>query len=776
VPQHVPPRIYRRVPFETAVRLRFDRFHGFVEQYSENLSLGGMFLHSDELPPLGADVTVEFRLEDGFELIRGRGRVAWVREPEDDAGPAGFGLRFLELTPGSRELIFRLVERRVREGDRVFDLDDAAPGTAAARLVHDEERLAAPPWDLPAPRGGEEAAGRPGTSASAAGHGAEATLFGRATREAAADDRGAEAHAAADSAEMSFAGLAGEDDEADAALSPPARVADDSKTLRGLSATPADGAGRRDGGSATVEEAARTGEEASTAPAGGAERRESGFAAVAEASTTAHLGFSTPADVAEGEEGAFTAVAEASTTESDAFSAPASAAEGGAGFFAADERSSGSEEEGAAAGAEVEDWRPALAGSDGAAPRPPGPFAASSEEPADGRIAAVSATEASFDAGAERARLSSPLDSGETEAGATADGDEGREAAEREEREGALRAGRRDSEAADPGAAGADSAAGAAPVWGAAARAGGGTAAAATIAGNRRWGAPRASGDSAPWASPEPQPVGERAEQRAWNAPESPGAEFAPGPEATALAPAFADAEAPPADEALPAAEAPPARRRGRLLAGLAAALAVVALGAFLLFRAWAAPGSAADEGARRAAAGEAPAAPPAATAAPPEIAASGAPDAAPGAPDPTATTPLVEPSAAPTTADALATPAPGAGPGTIERIAFERRAGGLDFEIAGAGPIAPAQVDHFRVGGEQPRLVVRIAGVERPYGRGTVEVGGPLVERVRTGFHPATGGSRAGSLHVVFDLAGSGAAATVDTAGGRVRVRIEGG
>jgi uncharacterized protein (TIGR02266 family) len=154
VPQHVPPRIYRRVPFEAAVRLEFDRFHGFVEQYSANLSLGGMYIKSDEPPPLGAEVSVEFALEDGFELIRGRGRVAWVSPPGGGGEAPGFGLRFLELTPGSRELIFRLVERQVREGDRVFDLDDGAPATAAGRLVHDEERLATPPWDRPAPRAG----------------------------------------------------------------------------------------------------------------------------------------------------------------------------------------------------------------------------------------------------------------------------------------------------------------------------------------------------------------------------------------------------------------------------------------------------------------------------------------------------------------------------------------------------------------------------------------------------------------------------------------------
>ena len=124
---HVPPRIYRRVPFATAVRLQFDRFRGFVEEYSANLSLGGMFIRTDEPAPVGTEMPIEFRLGHDYELIKGRGRVVWARrQAVDDEHPAGMGLRFLELTPGSRELIFKLVERRVREGGDLFDLDHEA--------------------------------------------------------------------------------------------------------------------------------------------------------------------------------------------------------------------------------------------------------------------------------------------------------------------------------------------------------------------------------------------------------------------------------------------------------------------------------------------------------------------------------------------------------------------------------------------------------------------------------------------------------------------------
>lgn len=596
VPQHVPPRIYRRVPFETAVRLKFDRFHGFVEQYCGNLSLGGMFINSDEPPPLGTEVTVEFELEDGFELIRGRGRVAWVREPGDES--PGYGLRFLELTPGSRELIFRLVERRVREGDRVFDLEDQAPAAAAllvhdeghARLVDDEDRVAAPPWDRPAPRPGEAGAG--GTAAAAAG--GEVVRYGRAAREAA-------------EAELSDAEL-----------------------------------------------------------------------------SEAEVGEAEPGDAARGQVGALRV---------------------------------GDEQVGAAR------------------PDPP------AVEPAPDEAA--------------------PADAGRAEAAAPAVGGDAAVA---------TTAGVEDPEASFAGLVDDEDAAD-----GAAAASADETAAGAER-GDDRWIASAAAVEGArwPWLEAEAAAAAEAA-------PPAPGEEpaMAEGSEEAAAGESAARVS-----DAAGAANAesgagPVRPRRGlRLAVATAAGIAVLALVAFLLLRT-------SDAGAPAGRTAGEPPANPAATAAGEGAA---GPDGADGAlpadgtegarpEDGTSRAAAAAPASGPGTAATAADPAgaaSAAGPGTIERIAWQRRDGGVDFEIAGGGPIAPALVDHFTVGGERPRLVVRIAGVERPYSRGDLAVGGPPVERVRTGFHPAAAGA-AGSLHVVFDLTAPAAAAAVDTAGGRVRVRFEG-
>ena len=125
------PRDSRRVPLETRVQFKFDRFSGFISEYSANISPGGLFLRTLEPRPPGTVLDLEFRLGDGYELIRGRGEVIWMRaEDEGTARPAGMGIRFLELSEGSRELIYRIVDEHVLQGGTPFDVTQQPPDPA----------------------------------------------------------------------------------------------------------------------------------------------------------------------------------------------------------------------------------------------------------------------------------------------------------------------------------------------------------------------------------------------------------------------------------------------------------------------------------------------------------------------------------------------------------------------------------------------------------------------------------------------------------------------
>jgi uncharacterized protein (TIGR02266 family) len=138
------PRDSRRVPIEARVQFTFDRFAGFLSEYSSNISPGGMFIKTLTPLALGQILDFEFDLGDGFELIKGRGEVVWTRiQDEGPLRPPGMGLRFQELSEGSRDLIYRMVDQHVLQGGTPFDV---------SQIPHDPppplEQEPLPPLDL----------------------------------------------------------------------------------------------------------------------------------------------------------------------------------------------------------------------------------------------------------------------------------------------------------------------------------------------------------------------------------------------------------------------------------------------------------------------------------------------------------------------------------------------------------------------------------------------------------------------------------------------------
>lgn len=139
------PRDSRRVPLETAVQFKFDRFSGFLSEYSANVSPGGMYIRSQTPQENGTLLDFEFRLGDGYELIRGKGEVVWSR-PYDEGPkrPAGMGIRFIELSEGSLDLIYKIVDQHVLQGGTPFDV---AREQSAASSPYPAPSLAGPPSD-----------------------------------------------------------------------------------------------------------------------------------------------------------------------------------------------------------------------------------------------------------------------------------------------------------------------------------------------------------------------------------------------------------------------------------------------------------------------------------------------------------------------------------------------------------------------------------------------------------------------------------------------------
>jgi Tfp pilus assembly protein PilZ len=70
-----------------------------------NINAGGIFIHTEQLLPVNAEVVVEFALPQRPQGIRCRCRVAWVNHPEwvkMPRLPAGMGVQFIDLPMSGR--------------------------------------------------------------------------------------------------------------------------------------------------------------------------------------------------------------------------------------------------------------------------------------------------------------------------------------------------------------------------------------------------------------------------------------------------------------------------------------------------------------------------------------------------------------------------------------------------------------------------------------------------------------------------------------------------
>lgn len=122
------PRDSRRVPLAAKVSFKFERFSGFISEFSANISPTGMYITTKTPEPPGSVLDFEFRLGDGFEIIQGKGEVVWTRAiAEGPNRPPGMGIRFLDLSEGSKELIYRIVDQYIQDGGTPFDVSLRPP-------------------------------------------------------------------------------------------------------------------------------------------------------------------------------------------------------------------------------------------------------------------------------------------------------------------------------------------------------------------------------------------------------------------------------------------------------------------------------------------------------------------------------------------------------------------------------------------------------------------------------------------------------------------------
>ena len=95
--------------------------HNFYAGFVENMSVGGVFVATHMIKPVGEKLELAIHLPESDIVVRGIGEVRWIREYSEQSNvPPGMGVRFVHLEPASAEAIEAFLGQR----DPLFFDDD----------------------------------------------------------------------------------------------------------------------------------------------------------------------------------------------------------------------------------------------------------------------------------------------------------------------------------------------------------------------------------------------------------------------------------------------------------------------------------------------------------------------------------------------------------------------------------------------------------------------------------------------------------------------------
>jgi uncharacterized protein (TIGR02266 family) len=151
-------------PVTVKIKFRSDTVDQFIQQYSADVSEGGIFIRTPQPLSEGTHLTFHFQLQDGSPLLTGSGTVAWVRETGADSGDLspGMGVRFDSLPPEGTAIVERIMKHKQETEQFEEDLPTRVAPETQRRHQADEQAVAQSSPGLPAaspPAAGAEAPG-----------------------------------------------------------------------------------------------------------------------------------------------------------------------------------------------------------------------------------------------------------------------------------------------------------------------------------------------------------------------------------------------------------------------------------------------------------------------------------------------------------------------------------------------------------------------------------------------------------------------------------------
>jgi uncharacterized protein (TIGR02266 family) len=103
-------RITTRLPIR--VRVEYENIDDFLDDYTSNLSLGGMFIQTDQPLPQGARFRLRLTIVGRDKPVETFGEVRWVVQPSPAPGHiAGMGIQFDALHRSDRRAVERLLSQ-----------------------------------------------------------------------------------------------------------------------------------------------------------------------------------------------------------------------------------------------------------------------------------------------------------------------------------------------------------------------------------------------------------------------------------------------------------------------------------------------------------------------------------------------------------------------------------------------------------------------------------------------------------------------------------------
>lgn len=100
-------RRHQRIP--VSVIIDYETADELFQDIALNLSLGGVFIRTDELMPLGTRLKIHFSIPEHDDFIDGWGTVVRVESPTDPDEPTGMGIAFDQLDAAANAIIENIV-------------------------------------------------------------------------------------------------------------------------------------------------------------------------------------------------------------------------------------------------------------------------------------------------------------------------------------------------------------------------------------------------------------------------------------------------------------------------------------------------------------------------------------------------------------------------------------------------------------------------------------------------------------------------------------------